>query len=213
MASGPSRRGFIAAATGMAAATILPINAQAGSRVPGSDASAWRLFGRDGFRVPNGVEQHAAWQDVMRRARLAGSPAWRSLVSNVRRRGGSDVFHLVSAANAVLNRLPYRADEARYRAGDRWLDPDTFVTFGGDCEDFAIAKYFMLRNLRVPADSLRVVTGFDSEGVRGHALAVARVDDRLLVLDNRYRWPRLEAEFPNFRPRLSFNESGLWLYR
>lgn len=211
-----ARRGFLAgaagAAAGLLAGTGLGMNAQAMTTVPGRDESAWRLFGHEGVRVPGGAARHAAWRETLR-ARPGGSPAWQSLVAQVRRRGGSDLRHLVSATNALLNSLPYRSDRARFRRSDRWLDPESFLRAGGDCEDFAIAKYFLLRGLEVPAEQLRLVTGYDREGARAHALLAARVGGRVLVLDNRYRWPQPEDGFAGFRPRLAFNESGLWLYR
>ncbi|WP_089229517.1 transglutaminase-like cysteine peptidase [Tistlia consotensis] len=181
--------------------------------VPMTDASAWRLFGRDAVRVPNGIGQYAIWSDVVRRARVGGSPAWQRIIERVQRRGGGSLFHLVCATNAILNDIPYRSDEARFRVRDRWLDPDSFVTFGGDCEDFAIAKYFLLRRLGVTEDGLRLVTGVDADRVSGHALLAVKLDDEVLVLDNRYRWPQPQDQFPSFRPQLSFNETDLWLYR
>jgi len=60
--------------------------------------------------------------------------------------------------NDTLNQLPWIADETHWKKADYWAPPiETLATFGGDCEDIAIAKWIMLRHLGVPADHLRLV--------------------------------------------------------
>ena len=42
---------------------------------------------------------------------------------------------------------------------DYWATPIEFMGTGaGDCEDYAIAKYFSLINLGIPEDKLRIPT-------------------------------------------------------
>ena len=40
---------------------------------------------------------------------------------------------------------------------DYWETPAEFFQKSGDCEDFAIAKYFALRDLGFPASQMRIV--------------------------------------------------------
>lgn len=208
------RRRFLAAATaGLLAGAGRGGNALALPVVPLQDDSEWRLFGRRAFQVPDGLVRHAGWQVVLERGEQASSPRWQRIVQRVRHHAGGDRLRLIGAANAVLNAVPYRADAPGALDGDRWLDPDTFVTVGGDCEDFAIAKYFLLRRLGLPASGLRLITGYDTDWRRGHAVLAVQAGRHIELLDNRYRRPQRQDRYDAFEPRLSFNETGLWLYR
>ncbi len=61
----------------------------------------------------------------------------------------------VEKANRALNHLPWIADSEHWKEADYWASPlETIATFGGDCEDIAIAKYVVLRNLGISADHL-----------------------------------------------------------
>jgi predicted transglutaminase-like cysteine proteinase len=60
--------------------------------------------------------------------------------------------------NDTMNNLPWIADEQHWKKADYWAPPiETIATFGGDCEDIAIAKWIMLRTLGVPGENLRLV--------------------------------------------------------
>jgi predicted transglutaminase-like cysteine proteinase len=61
----------------------------------------------------------------------------------------------VQKTNEVLNNLPWIADSQHWKESDYWASPlETIATFGGDCEDIAIAKWVVLRNLGISADHL-----------------------------------------------------------
>lgn len=60
--------------------------------------------------------------------------------------------------NDTMNNLPWIADEQHWKKADYWAPPiETIATFGGDCEDIAIAKWVMLRTLGIPGENLRLV--------------------------------------------------------
>lgn len=59
--------------------------------------------------------------------------------------------------NDTMNNLPWIADEQHWKKADYWAPPmETIATFGGDCEDIAIAKWIMLRHLGISAENLRL---------------------------------------------------------
>lgn len=59
--------------------------------------------------------------------------------------------------NRTLNHLPWIADQQHWQAADYWATPsETIVTFGGDCEDIAIAKWVILRHLGISKERLRL---------------------------------------------------------
>jgi transglutaminase-like putative cysteine protease len=52
--------------------------------------------------------------------------------------------------NRYVNEIQYMQDVANWGESDHWAAPAEFFANGGDCEDYAIAKYFLLRELGVP---------------------------------------------------------------
>lgn len=59
--------------------------------------------------------------------------------------------------NDTMHRLPWIADKEHWQQTDYWATPiETLATFGGDCEDIAIAKWIMLRHLGIPKEKLRL---------------------------------------------------------
>ena len=84
-----------------------------------------------------------------------------------------------------VNRLPYRSDAERYGKEDFWseLDKD-----GGDCEDFAIAKYRRLLALGWPAESLRLACCYVETG-EYHAVLIVSTSEGDFMLDNRKPHP------------------------
>lgn len=63
----------------------------------------------------------------------------------------------LKVTNDAINQLPWIADRDKYDANDYWATPmETIATFGGDCEDMAIAKLMMLRLMGVPRENLRL---------------------------------------------------------
>ncbi len=71
---------------------------------------------------------------------------------------------------------------------DYWADPVEFLTHGGDCEDFAIAKYASLRMLGVPEDHLRIAIVRDLQKQVMHAILIVYTDNGdALILDNQNR--------------------------
>lgn len=59
--------------------------------------------------------------------------------------------------NRTMNRLPWIADATHWKKADYWATPlETIATFGGDCEDIAIAKWIVLNLMGVSNDYLRL---------------------------------------------------------
>lgn len=99
-------------------------------------------------------------------------------------RSGSAVRQL-KAVNREVNALTYVADTDNWGQADYWATPGEMMERGGDCEDFAAAKYFALRRLGFAAANLRIAVVWDSVDLEQHAVLLARVADRTLVLDNK----------------------------
>ncbi|MFZ6654625.1 transglutaminase-like cysteine peptidase [Undibacterium sp. TJN19] len=59
--------------------------------------------------------------------------------------------------NDFYNHVPYFSDQEHWGVADYWATPVEFIaSWGGDCEDYAIAKYMTLKELGVPVERLRI---------------------------------------------------------
>jgi predicted transglutaminase-like cysteine proteinase len=118
--------------------------------------------------------------------------------------------------NAFFNRrIVFRDDTEVWGQADYWASPlETLDKGQGDCEDFAIAKYFSLLAQGMPVQRLRLVyvraqVGGDS--VAHMVLAYyARPDAEPLILDNLVTSVRPASRRPDLTPVFSFNSDGLW---
>ncbi len=99
------------------------------------------------------------------------------------------------------------SDEAvRYRS--RWATVEEFMRRGGDCEDYATTKYYLLRRLGFEAEALRVVVTWDRKARGYHAVLAVHHDDEVLLLesDNTVRRGRNHT----YRFVYSVNENSIW---
>ena len=90
---------------------------------------------------------------------------------------------------------------------DDWHTLTEFLRDRGDCEDYAIAKYFALRQLDLPADDLRVAITWDFATSAYHAVTVVRIDGHVYFLDVDGA-PRLTQA--SYRFLFSINETAVW---
>ena len=104
----------------------------------------------------------------------------------------------------------YEANDKVFRIGDSWIGM-------GDCEDFAIAKYFSLLAVGVPASQLRLVyvrlqLGAPGGPSQAHMVLAyyASAQAEPLILDNLITDIRPASRRPDLTPVFSFNSDGLW---
>jgi predicted transglutaminase-like cysteine proteinase len=133
--------------------------------------------------------------------------------------GGKDDPAKLKAVNDFYNqRLAYMEDIDNWGLVDYWASPLEALGKGaGDCEDYAIGKYFTLTSLGVPHARLRLVyvrasiAGAPNGFVAHMVLAYyATPDAEPLVLDNLQPVIRVAGERPDLSPVFSFNAEGLW---
>lgn len=71
--------------------------------------------------------------------------------------------------NHYLNQLPHLSDKINNKKSDYWETPKEFLTCGyGDCEDYAIIKYFSLLKLGFSKDKLFITTALDKYSGEHH---------------------------------------------
>jgi predicted transglutaminase-like cysteine proteinase len=124
--------------------------------------------------------------------------------------------------NRFYNRqVSFGTDQAVWGQVDHWATPLETLSKGlGDCEDYAIGKYFTLLSAGVSAQRLRLVyvraqmavpTGQPSESQAHMVLAYyADTAAEPLILDNLMPDIRPASRRPDLTPVFSFNRDGLW---
>jgi len=147
---------------------------------------------------------------------LAGARALQPLLVAAAEMGPLD---RLQAVNDFFNRrIAFREDSEVWGQIDYWASPlETLDKGAGDCEDYAIAKYFSLLAVGMPASSLRLVYVRAQLGGTGGPLQAHMVlayyaspNADPLILDNLVGSLRPASRRPDLQPVFSFNSEGLW---
>ncbi|WP_300127544.1 transglutaminase-like cysteine peptidase [Desulfovibrio sp.] len=189
-----------------------------GQAAPASDkAHGIKLFGTVEFRRP--LSTLPGWLDVL--DRNAASPifnparqfnrttTWAMLRERAQGKSPLEVLKLV---NTFWNTWPYREDMVNWGKPDYWAIPAQFLKKSGDCEDYAIAKYFTLRELGFPPEDMRIVVLRDTIRNLAHAVLVVYLDGEAYVLDNLSNVVQPHSRLRNYNPQYSVNENGRWTH-
>ena len=118
----------------------------------------------------------------------------------------------IAAVNRWVNQRPYVEDMANWGVADYWATPGQFLSRGGDCEDYAITKYFSLVRLGFPIDDLRLVVVNDTDRHIFHAVLAVRSEGRAWLLDNESPEVTPFAAAARYKPIYSLNEHGWWMH-
>lgn len=138
--------------------------------------------------------------------------AWDELInSNL----GKSESELLQTTNRFFNRqLRFVDDSQNWRQNDYWASPiEALVKGAGDCEDYAIAKYFTLRRLGVPSEKLRITYVKALRYNQAHMVLTyyATPSAMPLVLDNLISEIRPASQRKDLLPVYAFNAEGLYL--
>jgi predicted transglutaminase-like cysteine proteinase len=144
------------------------------------------------------------------RARLE---AWKRDAAERKRSSAHDAA-LLSDVNRMLNRVRFVDDNAHWGEVDYWATPaESIGSNGADCEDFSIAKYFLLKELGVPIARLRLTYVKSLKLNQAHMVLAyyARPDADPLVLDNLEDTVRPASQRADLVPVYSFNDEEVWI--
>lgn len=104
-------------------------------------------------------------------------------------KGKPDIYK-VNKINQFFNQIPRYSDRSVWGKDDYWATPNELMRLNkGDCEDLAIAKYFVLRRLGLSEEKLHLAYGksFDMEKntIEPHMVLVYyRANGESVVLDS-----------------------------
>ena len=138
--------------------------------------------------------------------------AWQHLLATQKQVPEREQLKVV---NLFFNKnMRYVEDIDLWGQVDYWETPIQGLWKGaGDCEDYAIAKYFSLRHLGVSSDKLRITYVKALRQNRAHMVLTyySTADAMPLVLDSLEDTIRPASERTDLLPVYSFNAEGLWL--
>jgi predicted transglutaminase-like cysteine proteinase len=126
----------------------------------------------------------------------------------------------LAKVNEFFNRrIAFADDQAVWGKSDFWATPfETIAKGQGDCEDFVIAKYFSLLDMKVPDNQLRLIYVRARLGGPTSVLQQAHMvlayyptpDADPMILDNLITDIRPAARRPDLAPVFSFNRQGVF---
>lgn len=193
----PARRLRLLAAASLAAALVGPLGLALADWGEWNFNQILQTAERRYGQLGPAKQRIEAWHELMRSARQL--PEEQQLVE----------------VNRFFNRTLRFADDIRlWQQVDYWATPiESLVKGAGDCEDYAIAKYFTLRRLGVSSDRLRI-TYVKALGVnQAHMVLTyyATPTAEPLVLDNLDGVIRPASQRRDLVPVYAFNAEGLYL--
>lgn len=231
-ASGPSDpEGAAAARVGrpVSADTIGPSPAVLPDKddLPSAEASASpaaavavpkiKLFGTVEFKRP--LSSLPAWLDLLKRNQadpifipekhFNKKMTWAQFKEKAK---GKNPMNLLRYVNSFWNTWPYREDIENWGQADYWEIPAEFLKKSGDCEDYSIIKYFTLKELGIPPETMRIVVVRDTIRNMAHAVLVVYMNNDAYVLDSLSNVVLSHTRFGHYSPQYSVNEFGRWAH-
>lgn len=91
--------------------------------------------------------------------------------------------------------------QVTYRDYPQWKSPLETFTQGGNCKDYAIAKFLLLEESGLPASDMRLVSLAPTGNRPAHVILVARINQKHYVLDSAGR-----SQSQHVVPLDAFNE-------
>ncbi|AWM90915.1 hypothetical protein DJ564_08815 [Pseudomonas sp. 31-12] len=121
----------------------------------------------------------------------------------------------LDAVNRFFNQqLSFQDDTRIWRQTDYWATPEESLIKGAaDCEDYALAKYFSLRQLGIPSEKLRITYVKALSQNQAHMVLTfySSPTAEPLVLDNLIGEIRPASQRKDLLPVYAFNAEGLYL--
>lgn len=200
--------------------TSPPADGQGSGQAEASRSQPVRLFQTAAFR--GNFKALPKWKRVLAKAEAQvralntcttgkgcppGATSWQRIMAQAR---GLAPMEQLKTVNAFFNKWPYRLDQDIYGTSDWWATPQEFLKLSGDCEDYAITKYYALRELGHSPDNLRIVVLQDRIRGIAHAILVVLLDGDAYVLDNVTSVVFSHSKYSHYVPYYSLNENYRW---
>ncbi|WP_319497886.1 transglutaminase-like cysteine peptidase [uncultured Cohaesibacter sp.] len=142
------------------------------------------------------------------------SPSERSLSRLVSGLQGETFANKLRAVNRAVNTsIAYVSDRQLYSRFDYWASAEQTASIGkGDCEDYAILKMAILKELGVPTKSMSLVVLKDESRDLYHAVLAVSTTKGTYILDNIRNTILSDKALAHYRPLFSFSENSSWIH-
>ncbi len=168
-------------------------------------------------KVDSNIKPFTKWSDMFARferemARSSSQETIDNWHKDLSAYKGLNIKTMATKVNQMMNKKRYILDQRNWGRSDYWATPVEFMARGGDCEDFAIAKYSALRALGVPESRLRLAIVQDTVKNIPHAVLVVYTEKGPYILDNQIKTLIDASSKGRYRPIYSINRSAWWLH-
>ena len=182
-----------------------------------SDMKYPALFGTREFQS-NDVSAFKKWTGMLNRFEdqlyaRSSTPRIKMWKTTLHRLENKSDKEKITAVNDYINQTRYVTDSRNWNKSDYWATPIEFFSKGGDCEDFAIAKYASLRALGISHEQMRIAIVDDKRKGIKHAILVVYTDEGSFVLDNQDKNVRALKTVSRYKPIFSINKDSWWLHK
>ncbi len=134
---------------------------------------------------------------------------WFSFLESIK---GQPVLVQIEAVNQYANKKTYVIDMDNYGMEDYWAISREFFYNGGDCEDYAITKFFSLQWLGFDMNAIRVVILQDTNLRVAHAVLAVESGNDVVILDNQTKEVISHNDIAHYIPLFSVNRNQWWLH-
>ncbi len=170
------------------------------------------LFGRKEV-VHQGTAAFTKWSSAIAAQSRAASTGkvreWKSFLGTLR---GADPATQIEAVNQYMNDVTYITDKKNYGRDDYWATVSEFLERGGDCEDYALAKYHSLIQLGFQPKQLRLVILYDENKHINHAVLAVAHQGAWKILDNQSQTVRNDDEISYYKPIYAISRNNWWRF-
>ncbi len=139
---------------------------------------------------------------------------WERALARIEHQSEREKLHSVN--NYVNQHIFFAPDIRVWGKKDYWATPvEALIVGSGDCEDFAITKYFSLKYVGVPSSKLRITyvrARIGGGAPQAHMVLAyySTPNAEPLILDNLVKEIRPGSKRRDLQPIFSFNSEGTW---
>jgi predicted transglutaminase-like cysteine proteinase len=173
------------------------------------------IFGKNEVKSSD-IKQFSKWNEVVARHQQSLDPKlvqiaqWEEKVTKFKQLPST--LAKMEAVNKYINdKIVYTPDIKVWGKSDYWASiAETFTKGEGDCDDYAIAKYFTLREMGFKDEDMRIVVLKDKAINEIHAVLSVNVDGQFYILDNQFKDVKADYAITSYEPIYSINEQNWW---
>jgi predicted transglutaminase-like cysteine proteinase len=191
-----------------------------------SYADEIRLFGQAGIQYPIPPGKFPRWDEMLHHrlsAQLAKADECEpglfsacyfiDLHTLINKVSQESLLQKMQAINQFVNQMHYATDMRIYGVEDYWaVEKEFFSNEQGDCEDYAIVKYYALKALGFSIDDLYIAIVKDININIYHAILVVNYNNKKMILDNRSYDINTDDKLPYYTPIYMLNEHFWWFF-